>query len=140
MDGYERREMKQVWSSSHHKLFMELRDLRGTFCLCVNVKHVVVQSSMSPMEKGIASLLSWRRQGPGKSPACPWLPVQLVLHGARDLQSMQHKHQGVPAPKHQHCCSSICPFTHLPNINTDFKSPASISDDFSVTKPFTSLG
>lgn len=59
---------------AHHKLLMELRGLRGTrtFCLHVNFNHVVLQFNASPMEKGIASLLSWRRQGPGKSLPAPF--------------------------------------------------------------------
>lgn len=79
---------------------------------------------------------------PGSLEAALPQPVLLVLHGARDLQSTQHKHQDVPPPEHQHCSSSICPFIHLANISkaNHFKNPASISDDSSVTKRFTSLG
>lgn len=72
MDGLERR----FGPAAHHKLLMELRELRGTrtLCLHVNITHVVLQSNTSPVEEGIACLLSWRRWVPGKSPACPWLP------------------------------------------------------------------
>lgn len=141
MDGLERKEMKQIWASSpsqapHGSLL--LRDLRGTrtLCLHVNVKHVMQQSNTSPMEKGIVSLHSWRREDPGKSlPAsgslCSWSCMEPEPCRAPSTST-----------KHQHCSSSICPFFHLPNISkdNDLKSPASISGDFSVTKSFTSLG